>query len=96
MVTMTDDMVQLLLSRIDRVQDSLDSMRKENSDSLKEHGERLRIIEQRCGEREHYVNEFKEHCRAYKNPDDWFNGKVVGIVWASAAGIAGWLLRTFF
>lgn len=94
MVTMNDDVVKLLLDRIEQIQKSVDDIRTEKHDTHKEFYGRLTALEQKFAQKEHYFEEMQKHQDAHVAPEDWFNSKLAKIFWPLVAGaIAGWLTR---
>lgn len=94
MVTMNDDVAQLLLDRVERLQKTVDEIRAEKHDTHKELYGRLTALEQKFAQKEHYFDEMQMHQAQHVSPEDWFNGKLAKIFWPLVAGaIAGWLTR---
>lgn len=94
MVTFSDEMAQMILDRLNSIENRIDILREENKEAHGEYSKRLQVIEQTCAERKSVIEQTKQHLQSHKDPDDWLNGKIARIALLIVAAVGGCLLRS--
>ena len=94
MVSVSDDVIKLLIDRIDQLQRSMDEARAERRETNREIYQRLTALEHNFAEREHHFVALQKLQDTHVEPEEWFNSKLAKIFWTLVVGaMAGWLTR---
>lgn len=94
MVSVNDEVIKLLVDRIDQLQRSMDEARAERRETNREIYRRLTTLEQNFAKSEHHFVALQKLQDTHVEPEEWFNSKLAKIFWTLVVGaIVGWLTR---